>query len=157
MRHHHRVPTPAKQRRTKTKEHCAKRAAEMYDEALFRQPPKGGDCPICFLLLPTLGSGKTFMACCGKTICGGCIHEYFLQSNGSPTCPFCRVDAPSDEEFIKMLQKRIDANDANSIIHLAREYLNGNKNLSIKKDTNKAAKLFHHAAEIGSEEAFRCK
>ena len=59
--------------RPQHKKKCHRRAAELYDEALFKQPPSEyGDCPICFLRLPTLGTGRRYMACCGKMICSGC-------------------------------------------------------------------------------------
>ena len=32
---------------------CKRRAAELRDEALFKDPPAKEDCPICFLPLPT--------------------------------------------------------------------------------------------------------
>jgi hypothetical protein len=95
---------------------CKKRAAELlHDEALFRQPPIGDDCPICFLLLPEMPSAQVFMTCCGKTICSGCSFEYKLRSNGCPTCPFCRTNEPSAKQYAKMLRKRVDGNDANAI------------------------------------------
>jgi TPR repeat protein len=134
---------------------CKKRAAELHDEALFKQPPKGNDCPICILPLPALGSGRHFRACCGKTICSGCFHEHYLQSSGSPTCPFCRAKLPSTAlEFIKMLEKRVDANDSDAILQLGMLYLLGDEDLSITKEIDKAIKLLHRAAELGSAEAY---
>jgi len=70
-----------KKHRHKHKKECeehirlaAKRAAELHDKELFKEPPPAEDCPICFLLLPTLDTGRVYMACCGKRICSGCIH-----------------------------------------------------------------------------------
>ena len=35
------------------------------DEELFKQPPPAyGDCPICFLRIPRLESGRFYMSCC---------------------------------------------------------------------------------------------
>jgi tetratricopeptide (TPR) repeat protein len=135
--------------RPQHKNACKRRAAELRDEALFMQPPKRDDCPICFLLLPEMPTGKAFRACCGKRICMGCAHEHELQSNGSPTCPFCRADTPSAKEHIKMLEKRVDANDANAIYQLGNKYFEGDEVCGIKKDVDKAVKLFHSAAELG--------
>jgi len=60
------------------KKECKKRAAELHDEALFKQPPPRGECPICMLPLPIFGEGGvstvTYQSCCGKTICNGCIY-----------------------------------------------------------------------------------
>jgi TPR repeat protein len=143
--------------RRQHKKACKKRAAELHDEALFRQPPKGDDCPICFLLLPDTGfgmGGQTFMACCGKAICSGCSFEHKLRSRGNSNCPFCRTNTPSAKEYVKMMKKRVGANDADSIIQLGMSYLDGSENLSIKKDIDKAVKFFHRAAELGSAEAY---
>jgi hypothetical protein len=133
---------------------CRKRAAELHDEALFKQPPKADDCPICFLPLPVLGSGKALMACCGKIICIGCRHEHELQSSGHPTCPFCRASVPNRKEGIEMMKKRADDNDSDAMCNLGMRYLDGDEFLSIKKDTDKAAKLFHRAAELGSSKGY---
>ena len=58
--------------RSQHKKACKKRAAELYDEKLlFKEPPQLGDCPICFIRLPTLQFGRTYMSCCGKVICTG--------------------------------------------------------------------------------------
>ena len=47
---------------------------EISDEELFKQPSQKEDCPICFLLLPTLRTGWRYYSCCGKVICSGCAH-----------------------------------------------------------------------------------
>jgi tetratricopeptide (TPR) repeat protein len=134
---------------------CKKRAAELYEEALFKQPPKEDDCPICFQLLPNRALGKTFMSCCGKTICHGCRHTHELQSSGHPSCPFCRLRvASSTKECIAMMEKRVDANDAEAILQLGKIYLNGDEDSGIREDADKAVNLFHRAAELGSAEAY---
>lgn len=53
--------------RKQHKKACKKRAAELYDEKLFADPPPPEECPICMLPLP-LGSQTTVNSCCGKTI-----------------------------------------------------------------------------------------
>eukprot|EP00984_Skeletonema_dohrnii_P012019 scaffold4831_cov131-Skeletonema_dohrnii-CCMP3373.AAC.3 len=59
--------------RPQHKRACKKRAAELRDEILFKQPESRdlGDCPICFLPLPIDHTKSTLMACCSKTICNG--------------------------------------------------------------------------------------
>jgi TPR repeat protein len=52
-----------------------------------------------------------------------------------------------------MLEKRMGGNDADAIYQLGMMYLNGDERFSIKKDIDKAVKLFHRAAELGSAEA----
>ena len=56
-----------------------RRAAELHDEKLFKQPPPAEDCPICMLLLPSLGTGYKYRVCCGTIICSGCIHAVVLR------------------------------------------------------------------------------
>jgi hypothetical protein len=85
----------------KHKKECKLRAAEIHDEALFKDPPPKEDCQICFLPMPvqiiacaslppaTLSSipindyafthrhrlavqaTAQYYTCCGKNICGG--------------------------------------------------------------------------------------
>ena len=84
---------------------CKQRAAELHDEALFKDPPAKEDCPICFLPMPTTliccvslppatitsvpitdvaaanegFEGKAielYYSCCGKSICKGCVYSF---------------------------------------------------------------------------------
>ena len=48
------------------KKACKKRAAELHDEALFKEPPPREDCPICFQPLPLDTGHAIFKSCCGK-------------------------------------------------------------------------------------------
>ena len=86
-----------KKHRSKHKKQCEGRLAEMHDEALFREaaPPEYGDCPICFLRMPTMDSGRRYMSCCGKIICSGCCHADVYDNQGKTVadekCPFCRT------------------------------------------------------------------
>ena len=60
--------------RPQHKKVCRKRAAELYDEALFQERPREEECPICMLPPPIYenDTGMTFHSCCGKHICNGC-------------------------------------------------------------------------------------
>ena len=81
---------------------CKKRAAELHDEALFALPPplSRQDCPICFVPLSSDDLFSSYMPCCGKTICQGCVSgnnaEAFEKSIKNclnvlrTVCPFCR-------------------------------------------------------------------
>ena len=51
--------------RRQHKKECRKRAAELHDEALFKQPPPLKDCPICMLRMPSLDTGSRYYSCCG--------------------------------------------------------------------------------------------
>ena len=98
------------------KKTCRKRAKEMHDEELFKLPPPKEDCPICFLPLPALNSGKKYNSCCGKIICIGCTFaDAKRKGNIEEKCPFCRSPAArSGEEMNKRLERRIEVDDANA-------------------------------------------
>ena len=53
--------------RPQHKHECKRRAAEIHDEALFKEHPPPEDCPICMLPLPD--HKNEFHSCCGKSIC----------------------------------------------------------------------------------------
>ena len=106
-----------KDHRPQHKKACKKRAAELRDEILFKQPESScfGDCPICYLPLP-IDQIKCFMTpCCSKSVCIGCDFvdmKLVRERNLLQKCPFCREILPStEEESNKLLMKRIEAND----------------------------------------------
>ena len=87
--------------RPQHKKACKKRAAELHDIELFKQPPPLDDCDICMLLLPLLDTGRRYRSCCGKTVCSGCIHAVAIWDRKEQKCPFCRKPmAKSAEEAI---------------------------------------------------------
>ena len=106
--------TCKKKHRSKHKKHCDRRVAELHNEKLFKQPPLlHEDCPICFLRMPSLGTGRRFQACCGKAICSGCIHAPVYDNQGNKVteklCPFCRDPVlESDEANIERLNRRVE-------------------------------------------------
>ena len=138
-----------KKHRSKHKKKCDRRVAEIHDEALFKQPPQKGDCPICFLRLPTLGTGSKYKSCCGNVICSGCIYAVAkMDGNADELCPFCRAPTPtSDEEGIKQTQKRMEVGDAQAMDQLGRWYQNGDHGLP--QDRDKALELWLRAGELG--------
>ena len=92
-------------------EECKKRAAELRDELLFRQPESThmGDCPICCLPLPFELNDSTLMWCCSKTFCNGCRQELEARER---RCPFCRrAYVKTYEESEEQRMKRVEAND----------------------------------------------
>ena len=112
-----------KKHRHKHKKQCERRVAELHDEKLFKQPPPKEDCPICFLRLPTLNTRCTYMACCGKMICSGCMCTPVYDDQGNviaeKTCPFCRTTVPTTaEETIEQHNKRMELNDAEAIYNM---------------------------------------
>ena len=106
-----------REHRPKHKRACKKRADELRDEILFRQPESNhlGDCPICCLPLSIDPQKSTLMACCSKVICDGCNYANQmreLEGRLVPACPFCRHSVPKTKaEIIKNLMKRAEVND----------------------------------------------
>ena len=106
-----------KKHRSKHKKQCERRVAKLHDEALFKEPPhEYGDCPICFLRLPTMDSGRQYMTCCGKILCTGCCHADVYDNLGNiiagEKCSFCRTPLPtSDKEIIERMKKRMEVGD----------------------------------------------
>ena len=140
-----------KKHRSKHKNKCDRRVAELHEEALFKQPPQKEDCPICFLRLPTLRSGSRYQTCCGKVICSGCIIAVIL-TTGKNMCPFCRALAPpSGEENIERVKKRIEVGDAYCAI-LGGYYSNGIR--GFPQDGEKALELWHRAGERGNAASY---
>ena len=133
-------------------EACKKRAAELRDELLFKQPESShrGDCPICSLPMPLEREKTTIFECCGKVICNGCVHANFrreAERRLQHTCPFCRDPvAKTDEECDKQIMKRIEMNDPNAMHKKgAEKYREG--------DYQSAFEYFTKAAEFGDGEA----
>ena len=141
--------------RSQHKKSCKKRAAELHDQRLFKQPPPKEDCPICMLLLPSLHTGYKYRGCCGNRICSGCIHAVFLRDGGVSLCPFCRTPGPtSDEEVIESINTRMQLDDAEAIHNLGSCYSDGSRELP--QDYAKALELWHQAAELGHTESYYC-
>ncbi|KAK1739981.1 hypothetical protein QTG54_008931 [Skeletonema marinoi] len=111
--------------RPKHKRACKKRAAELRDEILFKQPVSShsGDCPICCLPLSIDHTKSSIMACCSKFICNGCdyankirelegkLQQKCPRERLQPTCPFCRHPAPNSEEEKKEFYETSRLND----------------------------------------------
>jgi len=156
-----------KKHRSKHKKECeghirlaAEHAAKLHDIELFKQPsPPEDDCPICFLLIPKLGTGSSYYACCGKRVCNGCAHAPVYDNQGNVVaekiCPFCRTPVPkSEEEMIERYEKRMEAIDVIAIYAMGcyyREGLHG-----YPQDVGKGLELLHRAAELGYPLAYSC-
>ncbi|KAL7527416.1 hypothetical protein ACHAXR_001952 [Thalassiosira sp. AJA248-18] len=140
--------TCQKAHRPKHKTVCKKRASELFDEALFKQPPPKDDCPICFLPLPLASSEMRYKTCCGKIICSGCGHaDALARAPAEPICPFCRTPAATSVEgAIKRIEKRVEAGDTNAMRTLGFRYLRGD---GLPQDFNKAWELWHQAVKLG--------
>ena len=122
------------------------------DGELFKQPPPLEDCPICFLLMPSLASGWRYQTCCGKVICSGCIHAPVYDDQGNEVdnekCPFCRTPWPeSDEEAIEREKMRVETGDPIAINNLGVYYRDGRH--GYPQDYTKALELWYRAGELG--------
>jgi tetratricopeptide (TPR) repeat protein len=160
---------------------CKQRAAELRDEALFKDPPPKEDCPICFLPMPVnliscmtlppatissvpihdyamanerLASLNTnqYYSCCGKSICKGCSYS-FDQCGNEDRCPFCNSDRgnKTDEESVVEMMKRVEVNDAGAMCQLGFYYYHGREGLH--QDREKAIELYARSANLGSSKA----
>jgi len=156
-----------KKHRHKHKKECeehirlaAEQSAKLHDIELFKQPPPAEDCPICFIQLPTLDSGRIYMSCCGKVICSGCAFAPVYDNQGNKVdiekqneCAFCRVVAPkSNKVSIERLTKRMEADDANAMHNLGMMYYQGTD--GFPQDYTKALTLWHRAVEFGYSAAY---
>ena len=138
--------------RPKHKKSCKKRAAELRDEILFRQPESThlGDCPICLLPLP-YPRGSIYHSCCSKLVCKGCAVANFRrlkEERLEHTCPFCRDVTGKNGHNQKMMKrvqeemmKRVQANDPSAMCHMGVvQYEEGN-HVEALQYYSKAAKL----------------
>ena len=132
---------------SKHKKECKKRAAELRDELLFKQPESSylGDCPICLIPLP-LDGGNTIKPCCSKVICDGCdytnLKREIEMGLKEASCPFCRKISPNtDEEGEKLMLKRVEANDPVAMQVLGTQRINKGDYKGAFDYWTKAAKL----------------
>ena len=138
-----------KDHRSQHKEECKKRAAELRDEILFKQPESSflGDCPICCLPLPINPSKSSLYSCCSKIICNGCEHANKIrefEGRLQEKCPFCRKAAPgTDEEVNEQLMKRAEANDPVAMCSMGKKRYN-------EGDYQDAFEYFTKAAALGN-------
>eukprot|EP00984_Skeletonema_dohrnii_P030933 scaffold22816_cov78-Skeletonema_dohrnii-CCMP3373.AAC.1 len=119
-----------KEHRPQHKRACKKRAAELRDEILFKQPESThwGDCPICCLPL-SLDKHKSLMSpCCSKRICHGCVHANQMREvemRLKKSCPFCRHPLPKSQEQAKMIiMKRVATIDPVALCQMGSIHLN---------------------------------
>ena len=133
---------------------CKKRAAELRDELLFKQPESTheGDCPICCLPMPLYLSEPIMYFCCSKIICSGCAHHANKirrrEMRRERLCPFCREPVLRDDDAgtIKRRMKRVAANDPEALC-------NEGMVKESEGDYSKAFEYYTKAAELGVGEA----
>ena len=158
------------------KKQCKQRAAELHDEALFKDPPPKEDCPICFLPMPvkliccvslppaTISSVpindfananealkckdmELYYSCCGKSICQGCLYSHHVSGDNNK-CPFCNSNAgKTDEESVEEMMRRVEANDAGAMFAMGDNYYHGH--LGLQQDHTKAMELYTRSSDLG--------
>ena len=141
-----------KDHRPQHKRACKKRAAELRDELLFKQPESThrGDCPICMIPLPLDETKSVLANCCSKIICRGCkyAHQKRQYEQGIvQSCPFCRHPLPkssAEGEKLQLLMKRVAMNDPVALREFAQKHL-------FKGDYNGAYEYWTKAAKLGDE------
>lgn len=143
--------------RPQHKKECKKRVAELHDEELFKQPPPLDDCPICFLLLPTLNSGRRYQSCCGKRLCSGCFDAPVYDNQGNEVdnekCAFCRTPRPdTQKEHVERINKRMEKEDPIAIHNRGIDYRDGTN--GFPQDYKKAFELWHRAGKLGYSLAY---
>ena len=136
--------------RPKHKKACKKRAAELRDEILFKQPESThyGDCPICLLPIPVNPDKSGSLSCCSTRACKGCIMAYINRERNqrlNHTCPFCR-DAIDPSGGKQKMMKRVQANDPIAMYNLFIELVNEGKFME-------GLHLLSKAAELGDADA----
>ena len=136
-------------------EACRKRAAELRDKLLFKQPESScfGDCPICCLPMPIDEKKSITSECCSKVICFGCALANAMRLREGrlvPSCLFCREPwlSKSDEGTKKRILKRVKANDPVALCH------EGMMQRS-KGHNTRAFEYFTKAAKLGNAEAHK--
>ncbi len=141
-----------KAHRNQHKRECKKRAAELRDEQLFKQPESShmGDCPICCLPLPLDLQKSTLTACCSKVICNGCNHANEIREiemRLQHVCLFCREPVPkTDEDGEKQIMQRVEANDPVAIYQQGAEQYD-------KRDYCSAFEYWKKATDLGNVDA----
>ena len=139
--------------RKQHKQACKKRAAELYDEQLFKEV-EPEECPICLLPLSNETHTELFQSCCGKVICCGCMHSMKESEGGVDLCAFCRTPAPtSEKELKKRLKKLIEKEESGgAFLNLATFYARGS--LGMPQDQQKANELYLKGGQLGCSNAY---
>ena len=129
-------------------EECKKRAQELHNDHLFRQPDgtHDGECPLCFLPMPLEPQKCTFYSCCSSSICNGCAFAHHVMNGVGFNCPFCREPLSDAEENEKRDMKRIKAGDPAAIYSMGAKYYGQGDYDGALEHWTKASELGHALA-----------
>eukprot|EP00984_Skeletonema_dohrnii_P001265 scaffold393_cov158-Skeletonema_dohrnii-CCMP3373.AAC.6 len=133
---------------------CKKRADQLRDELLFKQPESShlGDCPICMIPLSIDQTKASTWTCCSTVICKGCVYVNGLREREEKlqhSCPFCRKPTPTPptaEQCDKQTMKRVAANDPVAMNRKGMQQYE-------KGDYRSAFEYYTKAAELGDVDA----
>ncbi len=135
-----------KNHRPKHKKECKKKAAELRENTLFRQPDGScyGECPICCLPLPLDPTKSKINSCCCKTICKGCSYankKRELEQGLEQKCPYCREELPENQEDVNQnYMNRVKADDPVALSEMGtKRYDEGNYEGAFEYFTRAAA------------------
>ena len=165
------------------KKDCKQRAAELRNEALFKDPPAKEDCPICFLPMPVkliscaslppatvssvpihdfaianegLATKHTdqYYPCCGTSICKGCVVSFY-ETWSKDKCPFCNAEISLDRPDEEKIADVIKRVEANDpgAINELACYYVCGRG-GVQQDHAKSTELHVKAAELGSSMAY---
>ena len=139
--------------RPQHKKACKKRAAELHEAELFKDPPPPEECPICMLPLPLQADEVTFYSCCGKNVCIGCIVAMLDREGMNILCAYCRTPpSDTDEETIGRVNKLTEKGNGHAFYMLASYYAQGI--LGLPQDEVRANELYLKAGELGCADAY---
>jgi TPR repeat protein len=95
---------------------------------------------------------EIYYSCCGKSICGGCVHSFRLSGNLGK-CPHCKseLSAKTKDDVLKEVMNRVAANDPASMYRLAHSYEYGLE--GFQQDRTKSMELYARAAALGFSKA----
>ena len=110
---------------------------------LFEETPPEEECPICFLRLP-MSNDTVYKACCGQTLCIGCVMQF---RDDHTNCPFCRADENvSSEVHVQRIKDRMEKNDPKAFHSLA--YYHDIGTMGLEQDSRKAHELWEQSLAI---------
>jgi len=119
---------------------------------LFAPIQEREECPICMLPLSMKHDETTFLSCCGKQICCGCIYRSMINDlkNGVKRhevakCAFCRIVSPK-KTYSKQLKRLMKKNNPRAYVQMACLYRDGEDGV-IQSDT-RALEMMIRAAEL---------
>ena len=146
--------------RPQHKKACKKRAAELYDEELFKEHPEREECPICMLPLPLHPSQITFKTCCGQNLCAGCVYAQRTEGlmsgkawEDTGDCAFCRMPVPkTKEETIDRIKKCMEKKNAAAFFALSSFYKYGD--MGLPRDPKKAKEVLLKGVDLDSADIY---